>query len=998
MLSTNIEFSKLLNDCRIDKDNSENKKFTHTGMSKNRGSYVVDDEQNELFYDLYYKHVFKNKNTCSLIEQHTHDRNITPIRIDLDFRTTIPKPSGFNSEMYNNPRLYQIDEITGVCKLYISIIKQWYMELTEEECTCYIMEKESSKSEEKSNKLEIKDGVHIMFPNIAVPKFIQIEIRNKAYKLADEKGIFESGLDNTYSDIFDLSIIKTNGWLMYGSQKQADPDQTYKVTNIYEFNPDITENFNDETYTSLDLSTKTDEQLVRLLSIRNKTKIDKLAPQHMVEYNRLQQMYNNNKCQKKQSLFIRDKNKIVSSRAKEELQLITGCVVRNESHEITGTKPGYVDCLRVERCISEPLWIQVGWALYNIDNCTGENKSKNIYCCTLRKWIHWSKQPGSGYENEPDYTYLNQWDSFKTDGYGVNIGSLKLWAKEDAEQTHKEDVEAGKASLGDKTLYDTIVAEDLHTAIMKCLVKGGGSSYDIANLMKQIYKDDYICVSIEHSRWYYFDKEKHRWFLDDQGIRLKSKISTYIWDIFNEKGKYFSSAVEDNEDVKNISKRDNSFATCKNLKTTNTKANIMSECKELFHDTDKIFLKKLDNNDKFLGFNNGVYDLENHEFRSGKPEDYMSLSTGIEYSCISKWQDSEELDEIQEFLSQVITDTNVRNYIINLMSTFICGSTKNEKFHVWSGSGGNGKSKLIELLEYALGDYSCKMSIQNLTSKRGEAGAANPEMARTQGKRFLNLQEPDEKCKLNVGLMKEMTGGDKIIARALYKEPVEFKPQFKMVLTCNQKPQLPNDDEGTWRRVVLIEFNSKFTPNPKGSWKNYDQEIITKSEHNINKANGIFTDIWDPENKEFPQFPMNEELNDKFKYWTEPFMSMLIDQFTKKIPLIEPVEVEEYTKEYRMTNDFAKQFLDEVVVNDVDGIIKISELYNRYKKWLTETDGSSIGNQFKRNDLIKYINSNYPENKVKNDVKNNQWKGIRIKIDNDFVDDDDDNDDTDNLN
>ena len=143
---------------------------------------------------------------------------------------------------------------------------------------------------------------------------------------------------------------------------------------------------------------------------------------------------------------------------------------------------------------------------------------------------------------------------------------------------------------------------------------------------------------------------------------------------------------------------------------------------------------------------------------------------------------------------------------------------------------------------------------------------------------------------------------------------------------------------------------------------------------------------------------MNEELNDKFKYWTEPFMSMLIDQFTKKIPLIEPVEVEEYTKEYRMTNDFAKQFLDEVVVNDVDGIIKISELYNRYKKWLTETDGSSIGNQFKRNDLIKYINSNYPENKVKNDVKNNQWKGIRIKEENDFVDDDDDNDDTDNLN
>ena len=385
------------------------------------------------------------------------------------------------------------------------------------------------------------------------------------------------------------------------------------------------------------------------------------------------------------------------------------------------------------------------------------------------------------------------------------------------------------------------------------------------------------------------------------------------------------------------------------------------------------------------------YDLVNNEFRDGKPEDFMSLSTQIDYSPLAEWEGSGELDEIKEFLGQVITNKNVRKYIINLMSTFICGSTRNEKFHVWSGSGGNGKSKLIELLEFALGDYSCKMNIQNLTSKRADAGAANPEMARTQGRRFLNLQEPDEQCKLNVGLMKEMTGGDKIICRALYKEPIEFKPQFKMVLTCNQKPQLPNDDEGTWRRVVLIEFNSKFTHNPKGHWLNYEGEQITKEEYNINKSNGIFTDKWIPENEECPQFPIDEDVNEKFKYWTEPFMSMLIDQYTKQIPLVEPEEILEYTKEYRMTNDFAKQFIDEVIVKDEEEITKIHELYSKYKKWVIETDGTSVGNQFKKADLLKYMNNHYPEYQVsKNDQKNNQWKGIRIKNENDFIDDNDD--------
>ena len=61
---------------------------------------------------------------------------------------------------------------------------------------------------------------------------------------------------------------------------------------------------------------------------------------------------------------------------------------------------------------------------------------------------------------------------------------------------------------------------DLSTFFINNQHKDVVSTYDIACLMKQLYKGDYICVSIEHSRWYYYDQEKHRWFLDDQGIRL----------------------------------------------------------------------------------------------------------------------------------------------------------------------------------------------------------------------------------------------------------------------------------------------------------------------------------------------------------------------------------------------------------------------------------------------------------------------------------------------
>ena len=48
-------------------------------MKCERGSYSVsDDKYNELL-DKYYEHVFENKQPCSLIEQHSQDKNITPI-------------------------------------------------------------------------------------------------------------------------------------------------------------------------------------------------------------------------------------------------------------------------------------------------------------------------------------------------------------------------------------------------------------------------------------------------------------------------------------------------------------------------------------------------------------------------------------------------------------------------------------------------------------------------------------------------------------------------------------------------------------------------------------------------------------------------------------------------------------------------------------------------------------------------------------------------------
>ena len=62
--------------------------------------------------------------------------------------------------------------------------------------------------------------------------------------------------------------------------------------------------------------------------------------------------------------------------------------------------------------------------------------------------------------------------------------------------------------------------------------------------------------------------------------------------------------------------------------------------------------------------------------------------------------------------------------------------------------------------------------------------------------------------------MKEFSGNDRIKGRGLYQAPIEFKPQFKLVLLCNALPDVPPDDEGCWRRMEVVEFKNRFVENP----------------------------------------------------------------------------------------------------------------------------------------------------------------------------------------
>jgi putative DNA primase/helicase len=154
-------------------------------------------------------------------------------------------------------------------------------------------------------------------------------------------------------------------------------------------------------------------------------------------------------------------------------------------------------------------------------------------------------------------------------------------------------------------------------------------------------------------------------------------------------------------------------------------------------------------------------------------------------------------------------------YLLQTLARQLYGDTGNELFHIhagYKGSAGNGKSKFFEILELVLGEYIHKFAVETLVVKqRSEPHKAVPEFKNWKGKRILYCSEPNPEDKLNSGVLKEMTGGEKISFRLCFSnETHKFVPMYKMHIMCNDTPQIDGGDQGVRRRIRKIDYISRF--------------------------------------------------------------------------------------------------------------------------------------------------------------------------------------------
>jgi phage/plasmid-associated DNA primase len=207
------------------------------------------------------------------------------------------------------------------------------------------------------------------------------------------------------------------------------------------------------------------------------------------------------------------------------------------------------------------------------------------------------------------------------------------------------------------------------------------------------------------------------------------------------------------------------------------------------------------------------------------------------------------------------------------------------------------------------------------------------------GKRFVMMSEPDQDDTLSEGFLKEVTGSEKIPCRDLYggsKQIIEMDVQAKFHMACNVKPRVTDTTNGTWRRLKVIDFPSKFVYNP--------------TSHN--------------------EHPIDESIMQKVQSteWAECFMSYLIALFEEghgHSKLAPPKEVEKYTNDYKGESDVIARFLSEYVHKDTaDGdpdaafpeAVSWTTIATTFQTWKRENE---IGHRGSATELKKKLVAEY---------------------------------------
>lgn len=302
-------------------------------------------------------------------------------------------------------------------------------------------------------------------------------------------------------------------------------------------------------------------------------------------------------------------------------------------------------------------------------------------------------------------------------------------------------------------------------------------------------------------------------------------------------------------------------------------------------------LYELDSDDMLLNTPESTFDLRKglNGQQSHNPQDYITKMTSISPSDKGQglWQET-----LETFFCG---DQELIDYVQQIIGMAAIGKVYQEHMIIAYGGGANGKSTFWNTIARVLGSYSGKLSADALTMSNRRN--VSPELAELKGKRLVIASEMAEGMRLNTAVVKQITSTDEIQAEKKYKDPFHFVPSHTLVLYTNHLPKVGANDDGTWRRLVVVPFNAKITA--RSDIKNFADYLYD------NAAPAILSWI----------------IEGAYKAIRANFKTTV------------PAAVSKSVKAYREANDWLGHFLNECCEIDDSYTEKSGELYSQYRAY-----------------------------------------------------------------
>ena len=872
------------------------------------GAFVIGEDALETFHALYKTHVFgKNK------LEHLTEKQIPngPILIDFDFR--------YKHDIEHRPHT-QEDIIAILTQVYLDIMKDLLVFTADTNFNIYVMEK--PEVNRLTNGTMTKDGIHIVI-GIQMNHILQTIMRERAIPRIPE--VWDLPLTNTYDSVLDEGITKgTTNWQLYGSRKPGN--QAYEVVQVY--NVTIDDADGEFCFSEID-EFNVEQDFIKLSAQYTGNPSFEVHPSIKQEYEKRLALK-----QKKIAggvggggggggIKIKLKQKPT---AEDDLVVHVPIEQINDAISLDNAIKYMLSCLRPDEILLKEIhyYTQILPEAYYASGSHAKNREvafalKNTDERLFLSWIKLrSRADDFNYGEIMDLK--SKWDKYFNKG-GLTYKSIIFWAKQDSFAEYSKIKESSLDAQLEESIKDP-------------------SDHNFAQILHGMFKDKYICTSIQHRTWYVF--ENHHWE-EDKGETLRASISRELYDVYISKRERLMDEARGLEEgsVRKIAimhgekGKKSILAKIQEIlhkfKTGHDKNNIFREAAEVFYD--KHFINKMDANPYLMCFENGVVDFKNRLFRDGEPLDYITKSTNIPYIPFEDCP-GDIIENVIAFMQQLFPNNTLNEYMWAHLASTLIGENLNQTFNIYLGAGSNGKSILVDLMSHTLGKYKGTVPITLITEKRGKIGGTCSEVMQLKGVRYAVMQEPSKNMKVNEGVLKELTGGDPLQGRELFKESETFIPQFTLAVCTNSLFDIEGADEGAWRRTRLLRFVSKFV------------DKLTPAEDECSAAAAGGGEDIDESSEEEPmeqvfEFLKDKKLKEKLPIWAPIFASMLVKKAFETQGVVNDCDiVMAETNKYRKCQDHIAAFVSACIARCSSGKgVRKTELNEEFKLWYAEHQG-----------------------------------------------------------